>query len=97
MIALSVATLKAFSPESKISLLIHVKPKVKKNFEKKKRETLDEFQRLEVRGKARNVFVMSLFLSDHKVLHNVSFDFALSFSLFFARISYFKIFGVKWI
>ena len=37
MIALSVATLKAFSPESKISLLIHVKPKVKKKLWKKKK------------------------------------------------------------
>ena len=36
---------------------------------------------LEVREKARNVFVMSLRLSDHKVLHNITTS-----SSFFARI-----------
>ena len=50
-------------------------------------ETLDQFRRFEVREKARNVFVMSLLLSDHKVLHNIAssssfFDFARIFSLF---------------
>ena len=34
-------------------------------------ESLDQFRRLEVREKARNVLVMSLGLSDHKVLHNI--------------------------
>ena len=50
-------------------------------------ETLNQFRRLEVREKARNVFVMSLRLSDHKVLHIIAssssyFDFARIFSLF---------------
>ena len=50
-------------------------------------ETFDQFRRLEVPEKARNIFVMSLRLSDHKVLHNIAsssslFDFALIFSLF---------------
>ena len=53
-------------------------------------ESLDQFRRLEVREKARNVFVMSLRLSDNKVLHNsisisshqVFFDFARICSLF---------------
>ena len=49
-------------------------------------ESLDQFRRLEVRKKVRNVFVMSLRLSDHKVLHNIAssssfFDFARIFSL----------------
>ena len=49
-------------------------------------ETLDQFRRLEVREKARNVSVMSLRLSDLKVLHNI----ASSSSFFdFARISRF--------
>ena len=72
MIALSVAKLKTFSPE-----------KEKKNSV----ETLDQFRRLEVREKARNVIVMSLRLSDNKVLHNIasssSFSISLVFSLFF--------------
>ena len=50
-------------------------------------ESLDQFRRLEVHEKARNVFVMSLRLSEHKVLHNTAsssifFDFARIFSLF---------------
>ena len=52
-------------------------------------ESLDQFRRLEVREKARNVFVMSLRLSDNKVLHNIAsvlikffFDFARICSLF---------------
>ena len=50
-------------------------------------ESLDQFRRLEEREKARNVFVMSLRLSDHKVLHNIAssssfLDFARIFSLF---------------
>ena len=49
-------------------------------------ESLDQFRRLQVREKARNVFVMSLPLSNHKVLHNIAssssfFDFVLVFSL----------------
>ena len=48
---------------------------------------MDQLRRLEVRGKARKVFVMSLRLSDHKVLHNIAssssfLDFARIFSLF---------------
>ena len=35
-------------------------------------ESLDQFRRLEVREKVRNVFVMSLRLPDHKVLHNIA-------------------------
>ena len=35
-------------------------------------ESLDQFRRLEVCEKVRNVFVMSLHLSDHKVLHNIA-------------------------
>ena len=52
-------------------------------------ESLDQFRRLEVREKARNVFVTSLRLSDNKVLHNIAsvlinfvFDFARICSLF---------------
>ena len=50
-------------------------------------ESLDQFRSLEVREKKRNVIVISLRLSDHKVLHNIAssssfFDFARMFSLF---------------
>ena len=50
-------------------------------------ESLHQFRRLEVREKVRNVFVMSLRLYDHKVLHNIAslsrfLDFARIFSLF---------------
>ena len=82
MIALSVAKLEIFYPESEISL--RIKPKKKKTFSV---ESLGQFRSLEVREKARNVFVMSLRLSDHKVLHNIGssssfFDFTRVFSLF---------------
>ena len=80
MIALSVAKLKMFSLESDIFLWI--KPKQKKNFFV---ESLDQCRRLEVREKARKFlfFVMSLRLSDHKVLHNIaSTDFARILSRF---------------
>ena len=49
---------------------------------------MDRCRRLEVREKARNVFVMSPRLSEHKELHNIAFsssfffDFARIFSLF---------------
>ena len=48
---------------------------------------LDQYQSLEVREKVRNVFVMNLRLSDHKVLHNIAssssfFDFARIFPPF---------------
>ena len=52
-------------------------------------ESLGQFRRLEVREKARNVLVMSLRLSDHKVLHNIPsilitfFAFSLGFARFF--------------
>ena len=97
MIALKVAKLKMFSPESEIFLWI--KPK-KKNLLV---ESLDECRRLEVREKARKFLfiVMSLRLSDHKVLHNIDRIFIkfLSISLGFSRFfrSYFglQIFGTS--
>ena len=80
MIALNVAKLKFFRPEIEISLGV----KHKKNVFG---ESLDQFRSLEVREKVRNVFVMSLRLSDLQVLHNIAssssfFDFARIFSLF---------------
>ena len=80
MIALNVAKLKFFTPEIEFSLGI----KQEKNV---LGESLDQFRSLEVREKVRNVFVMSLRLSDHQVLHNIAssssfFDFARIFSLF---------------
>ena len=59
-------------------------------------ESLDQFRRLEVRGKARNVFAMS----DHKVLHNITsytlfFDFARIFSLFSLVFRTFKVKELK--
>ena len=79
MIALSVAKLKKITPESEI----YVGIKQKKNVFV---ESLDQFRSLEVREKVRNVFVMSVRLFDHKVLHNIAyssgfFDFAKIFSL----------------
>ena len=85
MIALSVAKLKMFSSECQISLWIKPKRR-KKTFSV---ESLDQFRRLEVREKARNVFVMSLRLSDNKVLHNIAsvlikfFSISLGFARFF--------------
>ena len=58
MMVLSVAKLKLFTPESKISPGIKQKINVFV-------ESLDQFQSLEVREKVRNVFVMSLRLPDH--------------------------------
>ena len=58
-------------------------------------ESLDQFRHSELRLKARNVFVMSLRLSDHKILHRQHrifikfFRFPSDFLAFFARISYF--------
>ena len=80
MIALSVAKLKTFTPENEISFGI----KQKKNVFV---ESLDHLRSLQIREKVRNVFVMSLRLSDHEVLHNIAFsstffDFARIFSLF---------------
>ena len=93
MIALSVAKLKMFSPESDIFLWIKLKRK--KNFFV---ESLDQCRRLEVREKTRKVmlFVTSLPLSDHKVLHNISSSSFFRFrSDFLARISYFKFLEFK--
>ena len=44
-------------------------------------KSLDQFRRLEVCEKVRNVFVINLGLSDHNVLHNIAssssfFDFS---------------------
>ena len=72
MIALSVAKLKVFSPESEVFV-----------------ENLDQIRPLEEREKARNVFAMSLRLSDLKVLQNIAcsssfFRFRLDVLPFFA-------------
>ena len=82
MIALRVAKLKTFTPESEISFGIKQKKKVFV-------ESLDHFRSLEISEKVRNVFVMSLRLSDHEVLHvhNIAssstfFDLARIFLLF---------------
>ena len=64
MIALSVAKLKIFTPESEISFGIKQKRNVFVVWIK--------FRSLEIREKVRNVFVMSLRLSDHEVLHNIA-------------------------
>ena len=64
-------------------------------------ESLDQCRRLEVREKARIFFfVMSLRLSDQKVLHNSGSSssfvrFRSDFLAFFARISFFKILDLK--
>ena len=63
-------------------------------------ESVDRFQRLEVREKARNVFVMSLRLSDHKELHNITsssrfLDFAQTLSLFSLVFQTFKLLEFK--
>ena len=84
MIALSVAKLKMFSPESEICLWIRPKKK-KNNFFV---ESLGQRRRLEVREKARNVFcddptsVWSHWsVTQHRNLIKFSFDFAGIFSL----------------
>ena len=65
-------------------------------------ESLDQCRRLEVREKARKFlfFVMSLRLSDHKLLHNIVswssfFRFRSDFLAFLASISYFKFLEFK--
>ena len=63
-------------------------------------ESLDQCRRLEVRKKARNVFVMSLRLSDHKVVtqHPIFikfFSISLGFSHFFRLYFVLQIFGFK--
>ena len=89
MIALSVAKLKLFSPESEIFLWI--KPKKKKKLFV---ESLDQCRRLEVREKARNVFCDEpVRLSDHKVLDNNA-SISHGFSRFFRSYFVLHIFGV---
>ena len=71
--------------------------KEKKNFFV---ESLDQCRHLEVREKARNVFVMSLGLSDHKVVtqHHIFikfFSISLGFSRFFCSYFVLQIFGFK--
>ena len=46
-------------------------------------ESLDQFRRLEVREEVKNVFVMSLRLSDHQILHNIALSISLGFACFF--------------
>ena len=82
-------------PESEIFLWM----KEKKNFFV---ENLDQWRRLEVREKARKLmfFVMSLRLSDHKVLHNIVssssfFSISLGFSRFFRSYFVLQTFGVE--
>ena len=63
-------------------------------------ESLKQCQCLEVQEEARNVFVMSLHLSDHKVLHNIAssssfLQFRLDFLASFTRILYFKFLELK--
>ena len=83
MIALSVAKLKNVFAGKRDFSLNKAKNEKKTFFV----ETLDQFRRLDVREKGRSVFVVSLRLSDHKVLHNIasssSFFDSLGFSLFF--------------
>ena len=62
-------------------------------------ESLNQCRRLQVREKARNVFVMSLRLSDHKALHNIAssssfFLISFGFSRFFRSYFVLQIFGV---
>ena len=61
-------------------------------------ESLDQWRRLEVREKARNVFCDEpVRLSDHKMLHNIASlsSFFRFRSDFLARISYFKFLEFK--
>ena len=63
-------------------------------------DSLNQFRRLEVREKARNALVLSLRLSDHKVLHNIAFsssffDSAKIFSLFSLVFRTFKLLEFK--
>ena len=96
MIALSVAKLNFFFAGKRNFSLNKAKKEKKTVFV----ESLDQFRRLEVREKARNVFVVSRRLSDHKVLHNIAsvlikfFRFRSDLLGFFAGISYFQILGV---
>ena len=75
-----------FLPESEIFLWIKPKKKKETFFV----ESLDQCRRLEVREKARNVFVMSPRLSEHKELHNIAF----SSSFFFDSARIFSLFSL---
>ena len=92
MIALSIAKLKMFSPESEIFLW--TKPKKEKKTLSV--ESLDQCRGLEVREKVRNVFCdepTSVWpqggITQHRIFIKF-FSISLGFSAFFARISYFK-------
>ena len=95
MLALRVAKLKMFLPESEIFLCI--KPKKKKNFFV---ESLDQCQRLEVREKARNVFCGEPTSVLSQGVTNIAssssfFRIGSDFLAFFARISYFNCLELK--
>ena len=97
MIALGVAKLKMFSLESEIFFGIKPKKKKKKLF-CGKFGSMPTF-RSKRKGK-KCFFLMSLRLSDHKVLHNIAsssrfFLFRSDFLAFFARISYFRFLEFK--
>jgi len=87
MIALSVAELKMFSPESDIFLWIKAKKK-KKNFFV---ESLDQCRRLEVPEKVRNVFcdeptsVWPQGVTQHRIFFKF-FSISLGFSGFFSLV-----------
>ena len=79
MIALSVAKLKTFTPESEISFGIKQKKNVCGKF--------GSLSKLRDTRKGKKCFCDELRLSDHEVLHNIAssstfFDFARIFSLF---------------
>ena len=86
MIALSVVKRKT---ESEISLEINFKTRF-----------CEKFGSIPTLKKARNIFVTSLGLSDHQVLHDIAssssfFGFArIDFPSFFSRISYSQTFGI---
>ena len=85
-------------PEKRLFCLNKAKKGKKKLFS----ESLDQRRRLEVREiRQANFcfFVMSLHLSDHKVLHNIAssssfFSISLGFSRFFSSYFVLQIFGV---
>ena len=56
-------------------------------------ERLDQFRRLEVREKVRSVFVMSLSLSDHQVIHNIESFFLFSLVFRTSKLLEFKEFN----
>ena len=98
MIPLSVAKLKV-SAEKRIFSLNKAK-KDKKNFFCGKFGSMPTFRIRSTRKGKQCFFVMSLCLSDHKVLHNVAssssfFRFRSDFLAFSPRISYLKFFEFK--